>query len=145
MMRNKKIEISLKVLMIVISLALIPAPTLAASQDECSIWLCMPQGFAPSACKKARKALVKRIFKGKSPLPSLSSCMSGGNSGSESQTISYEQNYVVKTKDGNWQNTRYCMKRFLRLGVCHRSLTLYNDGIQQGESYIFNEYIDDIK
>ena len=53
---------------------LIPAsPSMAASQDECAIWLCLPSGF-PAGCSAAKSAFKKRILKRKPPLPSFSSC-----------------------------------------------------------------------
>lgn len=49
-------------------------PTYAASDADCSIWLCLPMGF-PSGCGDAKSAFKKRIKKFKPPLPSLSSCL----------------------------------------------------------------------
>lgn len=45
----------------------------AASDAECSIWLCLPSGF-PSGCGEAKSAFIQRIKNRKSPLPSFSSC-----------------------------------------------------------------------
>lgn len=56
---------------------------IAASTDECSIWLCLPGGF-PTGCSAAHSAMLKRIEHGKSPLPSLSSC--GGDDTEETTT-----------------------------------------------------------
>lgn len=47
--------------------------SIAASQDECSIWLCLPTGF-PSGFGGAKSAFKKRIKKFKPPLPSFSAC-----------------------------------------------------------------------
>lgn len=58
---------------------------LAASQDECAIWLCLPQGFAPAACGPAHSAMHERIVEGKGPLPDLSEC--GGNNGTYTTTM----------------------------------------------------------
>ena len=55
-------------------------PVYSASESECSIWLCLPVGF-PSGCGKAKSAFKKRIRKGKSPLPSFSSCVVNGGGG----------------------------------------------------------------
>lgn len=63
------------------------APVQAASQDECSIWLCLPAGF-PSGCGKAHSAMLKRISHFKSPLPSFSSCAVNPPSGSGSHMTS---------------------------------------------------------
>ena len=51
----------------------IPSVSSAASQTECKIWLCLPAGF-PSGCGDAHSAMIKRIKKRKSPLPSFGSC-----------------------------------------------------------------------
>lgn len=59
--------------------------TMAASEDECAIWLCAPIGFAPSECAGAHSALIRRIHSLQSPLPSISSC-GNGISGPENVT-----------------------------------------------------------
>lgn len=51
----------------------IPTTAIAASKDECAIWLCLPAGF-PSGCSAAKSAFKKRIKKRKPPLPAFSSC-----------------------------------------------------------------------
>lgn len=58
----------------------------AASEDECAIWLCLPGGF-PSGCGGAKSAMLKRVKKGKSPLPDFVSC--AVNSGGSSMTYDY--------------------------------------------------------
>lgn len=55
--------------------SLMSAPSVAASEADCSIWLCLPVGFL-SGCGDAKKAFKNRIKKFKPPLPSFSSCMS---------------------------------------------------------------------
>ena len=67
----------------------VPTPVRAASQDECAIWLCLPLGFAPSACSSAWRAFVKRVFRfrPKPPLPAFGSCAV------EADGISYQQGY----------------------------------------------------
>ena len=49
------------------------APSFAASQDECAIWLCLPAAF-PTGCGAAKSAFKKRIKHHKSPLPAFGSC-----------------------------------------------------------------------
>ncbi|WP_412497200.1 conjugal transfer protein TraL [Vibrio fluvialis] len=70
------------------------APESQANDDECAIWLCLPTGF-PSGCGDAKKAFKKRIKKGKSPLPSLSSCMANNPLSS-----SNDNNNDVTTNEG---------------------------------------------
>ena len=55
-------------------IAITPAISSAASDDECGIWLCAPIGFAPGDCAGPHRAMIRRIHKLQSPLPSLSSC-----------------------------------------------------------------------
>lgn len=55
----------------------------AQSEDACAIWICLPGGF-PSGCGNAYSAFVKRLRKGRPPLPALSSCTVGGTTGSYS-------------------------------------------------------------
>ncbi|EGQ8549995.1 TPA: conjugal transfer protein TraL [Vibrio vulnificus] len=69
-----------KLLLFALSLGiLLPTLTLsptayAASDAECSIWLCLPTGF-PSGCGDAKSAFKKRIKKFKPPLPSFTGCL----------------------------------------------------------------------
>lgn len=64
--------------------------TFSASQDECSIWLCLPGGF-PAGCSGAHSAMIDRIKDGKSPLPSFSSCaIDDGNAG-----LSHKYSYAA--------------------------------------------------
>ena len=70
-MMNRKL--SLLVLTFAPVLFCLPAKAQAASKDECAILLCLPQGF-PNGCSAAKKAWQKRLRKGKSPAPDISSC-----------------------------------------------------------------------
>ncbi len=45
----------------------------AASQAECSIWICMPGGF-PAGCGAAYSAMISRVRHRQPPLPAFSSC-----------------------------------------------------------------------
>lgn len=54
-------------------------PAHAASDAECSIWLCLPTGF-PSGCGEAKSAFKDRIKKRKFPLPNFASCMAPASS-----------------------------------------------------------------
>lgn len=73
-MKFKKLVISLAIM-----IAITPAISSAASDDECGIWLCAPIGFAPGDCAGPHRAMIRRIHKLQSPLPSLSSCGSNVN------------------------------------------------------------------
>lgn len=71
------------------SVLMTPEPAYAAGDsDDCAIWLCLPGGF-PSGCSGAFSAFKKRLRKGRSPLPSLSSCSGGKSSGS--YQLGYEE------------------------------------------------------
>ena len=85
---TKKIYVLTSIIISLISLLLTP-PALAASEDECSIWLCLPGGF-PNGCAAAHAAMVKRVSKLKSPLPDFSSCVVNPPEGSAD----------MKAKDG---------------------------------------------
>lgn len=55
----------------------------AIDEDDCGIWLCLPQGF-PSGCAPHYAAYIARIThkpKPKPPLPQFSSCTTGDASG----------------------------------------------------------------
>ncbi|EIZ7265932.1 conjugal transfer protein TraL [Salmonella enterica] len=83
----------------------------AASEDECAIWLCLPGGF-PSGCGGAKSAMLKRVKKGKSPLPDFVSCAVKGDSGGSSMTYDYnyaaaiQEQRVCKRYTGNHNNSR---------------------------------------
>lgn len=47
---------------------------LAASDAECGNYLCMPQGYADSACDEPKEAMRDRVRHGKSPLPPFHEC-----------------------------------------------------------------------
>ncbi len=68
----------------------LPYPSSAASQDECSIWLCLPGGF-PSGCDGAKSSMKKRLKKGKSPMPNIEECVvaSPGDNSSEPMRSNY--------------------------------------------------------
>lgn len=72
------------------------------NEDECAIWLCLPGGF-PEGCGKAHSAMTKRLKKGKSPLPSFSSCSADGNDHglAHHQTTAYKIEAHDVCTDGN--------------------------------------------
>ncbi|MGR2997572.1 conjugal transfer protein TraL [Vibrio vulnificus] len=80
-----------------------PKKSFAANEADCSIWLCLPVGF-PSGCESAKKAFKKRIRKGKSPLPSLSSCIVSPPAGlvdTPSEDIELPKPSVMTSKTGH--------------------------------------------
>lgn len=85
-MMNRKL--SLLVLTFAPVLFSLPATSQAASKDECAILLCLPQGF-PDGCSAAKKAWQKRLRKGKSPMPDLSSCTIESNDQKNSFNTSF--------------------------------------------------------
>lgn len=67
------------VLILMAGFLLVPGKVATAStKDACAIWICLPGGF-PSGCAGAYSEFKKRIKKGRSPLPKLSSCTTGPN------------------------------------------------------------------
>jgi hypothetical protein len=87
---NKKFALSISFLSI---FGLNSFNALAASQDECAIWICLPGGF-PSGCGAAHSAMVKRLSKLKSPLPSFSSCVVASDTPGSSN-MSFTYNYAA--------------------------------------------------
>lgn len=109
---NLKSLLAAAVLVITSVTAFAPSQALAASQDECAIWLCLPGGF-PSGCGSARSAMKDRIKDLKSPLPSFSSCAISG--GSEmTHNYSYAALIAEHRKCKRWDfgvgknGARYC-------------------------------------
>lgn len=77
----------------------ISTPALAVSEDECAIWLCAPGGF-PEGCSAAKSAMIKRIKKGKSPLPDFSSCaVKDETTGSDPKDFTYTFNRVIRIRE----------------------------------------------
>lgn len=68
----------------------------AASDDECAIWLCLPAGFG-EGCGAAHKAFKNRLKKRKSPLPSWGSCAVGDDT---SEPYSYTTRFKTYTNYG---------------------------------------------
>lgn len=83
----------------------VPKVSMAASQDECAIWLCMPAGFPGSECNAPHKAMIKRIKKGQSPLPYFGSCAvespQSGNVGTKEGYAAYYYDRVKCTRENN--------------------------------------------
>lgn len=110
----KKTVFSLLAATSLIGAVAIPTTTLAASQDECSIWLCLPGGF-PNGCGGAKSAMKHRLKKGKSPLPSFASCAVKSDQ-SDPEDFTYTFNRVIKiekhkvcTKWKEGRDTRTCL------------------------------------
>lgn len=134
----------------------LPTTIYAASQDECAIWLCLPAGF-PGGCGGAKSAFKKRIKKGKSPLPSFSSCAVSSPSLPQSK-LSYD-NYSVKHIGAHRRcvtyssNGEYCTRHEMieesyQRGRCHeeydsyclgnrRAIDIYIDGSKTGSTYVY--------
>lgn len=64
--------------------------TSAASDDECSIWLCLPTGFI-GGCEAPKAAFKRRIKAWKSPLPAFHECLTGGEKSQNNTTERYTQ------------------------------------------------------
>ena len=76
----------------------------AASQDECAIWLCLPAGF-PSGCGPAKSAMKHRLKKFKPPLPNIAACMVA-----DEHTNPKDFTFTLKTMRKMAATTR-CVKR----------------------------------
>jgi hypothetical protein len=100
-----------KTLLILCLSSVLPYQAMAASDDECAAWICSAGGFAPSACKPPKKAMLKRIKKGRSPLPPLSQCMAKdmpsflGSSDLKETEMTYDYGYAALIR------TKTCTKR----------------------------------
>lgn len=86
-------------------------PTYAASDADCSIWLCLPMGF-PSGCGDAKSAFKERIKKFKSPLPSLSSCLVSSDVETSEGEITSTDGYAALIPERDvcirWVSRPYC-------------------------------------
>lgn len=87
----KKIAISA----LTLSILLHPLPAFSVSDDECAILMCAPVGFMNSNCKAAKRAMHKRVLKGKSPVPRYSQC-SKKTPNTSSMKVN---NYIAENED----------------------------------------------
>ena len=71
----------------------------AESEASCAIWLCLPGGF-PTGCAAAYSEFKHRIKKGKSPMPSLSSCTTGPDGKSSNGKYELGIEYFMPCKEG---------------------------------------------
>lgn len=134
-----------------------PSTALAASQDECAIWICLPGGF-PSGCGAAHSAMMDRIKDRKSPLPSFGSCAVKEEGHSE---MSYKHGMAAyyptrrvctswgygegdscnqwETVPGHWVKNKWCsMGGETDYDGCTKSgrfVEVYIDGKQAGSTY----------
>jgi len=115
-----------------------PAPAFAASSDECAIWLCLPGGF-PSGCGAAKSAMRKRVKKGKSPLPSFSSCAVN----STVAGLEAKDGRAARIGNGDkWLKDTRCRNvggRSFPRGCTGNGwyAEVFIDGVQEGETYFF--------
>lgn len=77
----------------------------AASDADCSIWLCLPTGF-PSGCGDAKKAFVERIKDFKSPLPNFVNCILKDSP--QGSTMTYNENVAAKMPNGSYIDGTTC-------------------------------------
>lgn len=79
-----------KIIALTILSAFMSPVSMAESQDECSIWLCLPAGF-PSGCGDAKSAFKKRIKDFMPPLPPFTACAINYGAGSSNMTSNYNK------------------------------------------------------
>ncbi|KOE79463.1 conjugal transfer protein [Vibrio alginolyticus] len=103
-MTKKRLRFVLSLGIIFPTLTLSPI-AYAASDADCSIWLCLPTGF-PSGCGEAKNAFTDRIKHFKSPLPNFSSCLLTGSP--QGSTMTYQENVAAKMPDGHYLDGRRC-------------------------------------
>lgn len=162
-MNSKHLVATASIVMALFGVLLTSSPAVAASQDECAIWLCLPGGF-PSGCGAAHSAMVSRIQDGKSPLPAFSACSVTPPGGSQMTSSYGPAAFIPERKTctrGEWfGNERYeCTSwqttpaRYVKGQSCRASnsdsgamipagctstsrfVEVYADGVQQGPTY----------
>lgn len=82
----------------------------AASDADCSIWLCLPTGF-PSGCGDAKRAFKNRIKKFKPPLPNFVGCILKDSP--QGSNMTYKENVAAKMPDGSYIHNTRCTYRKL--------------------------------
>lgn len=120
-------------------------------RDECSIWLCLPMAFSPSACSAARSAWLKRIKppRPKSPLPSWSSCstsasgvvngvpVSVGTQGQPYTTHKEFTDYIVMLDKAPLTMVRTHLGKNIAASKCPKSGVIYSS---YGNSNLKDKY-----
>ncbi len=107
---RKTLSVAFSAMLIgLLSLSATYSPNVVAASDaECSIWLCLPMGF-PSGCGEAKSAFKSRVKRMKSPLPSFSGCANSDSP--HSSTMTHKEGYVAKMPDGTYIKGR-CIDRY---------------------------------
>lgn len=101
MLRKKEVKLSLLSLSVLLSVSLFAAPEArAASEDECAIWLCLPNGFG-EGCGAAKSAFKSRIKHHKSPLPAWHECAIDDGSGNDEAPYSYTERFETWYNNGD--------------------------------------------
>ncbi len=93
-----------KSLLFALMLGMFPLTANAASEDDCSIWLCLPTGF-PDGCEGAKSAFKDRIKHLKPPLPGFLGCSSPSEHASD---MTYQENFAAKMPDGSYIDGTTC-------------------------------------
>lgn len=132
-------------------LAGLSTPTLAASDADCSIWLCLPTGF-PSGCSDAKKAFKNRIKKFKPPLPNIVSCLVSSSDyptlpDQDPSNMTYREGVAAKMPNGAYIDGRRCIKEHHGQGEytweprgCTGTwyyIDTYMDGLTYGERHYY--------
>lgn len=97
-----------------VAVATFSSPVFAVDQDDCGIWICLPYGFG-TGCSGPKSAFESRIRNHKSPLPSMSSCVSLANKEAAAAGIApLAEDKTASSKDGFAAliaSYDYCVKR----------------------------------
>ncbi|HFU0229598.1 TPA: conjugal transfer protein [Vibrio parahaemolyticus] len=94
-----------KSLLFALMVGMLPLTANAASEDECSIWLCLPTGF-PSGCEGAKSAFKDRVKHLKSPLPGFIGCAT--QTSEHASEMTYQEGAAAKMPDGSYIDGTRC-------------------------------------
>lgn len=120
--------LSVFAVMVIISVLIHPK-AYAASEADCAIWLCLPGGF-PTGCSAAHSAFKKRVKKGRSPLPDLSSCTTGPNGQQSSGHYQLGYEYFEPCKEGYALEQQNTNGSYMMTGRCVLKQCSYGWGNQ---------------
>lgn len=145
-----------------IAIAWLPAVALsistlaaAADPDECAIWLCLPAGFVHPSCQPAKRAMIKRLFEFKGPVPSFSSCEVQGAERTNTNVYDYQIGSAALMGSYFHGSTVIEPSRLIVPGICnHRDtgpeeprgcvttlqmIKVFENGQQMGMTYFRNK------
>ena len=115
--------------------------SVAADEYECAIWLCSPIFFAHSSCAKPYQKMLERLASFKSSHPNFTSCLTLPSADNAERHVMRSVDYFMRKAGADWVKSESCSTDDLKSGNCYRATEVYKNEQQQGNTFVFNEYL----